>query len=144
MLQDPYQKRPFCAFTVLTISSPRGNPYVRWSCELAARTVLFSEIVQYQRILPVLRSNLHRCSTVPGGLFFIFLRGAEALRHPKARGSGGEFCAGSGESHFSQSTRLMHPHCKNNVKGNGQECAFHTSKVKGSGAWPALYTRQRT
>jgi hypothetical protein len=81
---------------------------------------------------------------LPGVLFFVFLRGTEALRHAKARGSGGIFCAGSGDPHFSQSTRLMHPHCKNNVKGNGQECAFHTSKVKGSGAWPALYTRQRT
>jgi len=30
-LQDQYQKRPFCAFTALTIS--RGaKPYVRWSC----------------------------------------------------------------------------------------------------------------
>jgi uncharacterized protein YfaQ (DUF2300 family) len=45
MVQDQYQKQPFCAFTALTIS-PRGKPYVRWVCRQAARPVLFYEILQ--------------------------------------------------------------------------------------------------
>jgi hypothetical protein len=45
MLQDQYQKQPFCPFTALTISA-RGKPYVRWVCRQAARPVLFYEISQ--------------------------------------------------------------------------------------------------
>ena len=76
---------------------------------------------------------------LPGVLFFIFLRGAEALGHPKARGGEESSVPAAEIPNFAKYAINGHPHCKNNVKGNGQECPFHTCKSKAAGRARTLH-----